>query len=166
MTREDEADLKQEMALGLVLRLPHFDPARASLRTYVSHVLDGIASDFNRSRKREKRDYRLELYSLNECIDDGEGGRVGRGELVSQDEHNFRLGNYTSPATEREDMRLDVWVVVCELPPHLKDVAKLLMKYSISETARRLGLHRDTIHRDRIPKLREFFEERGLKDYF
>ncbi len=107
----------------------------------------------------------MEKHSLDERIGDGEGGRVRRGELISQDEYEFDLGNYTSTAIEREDMRLEVWAVVRELPPDLQEVAMLLMKHSVSETARTLGLHRDTLYRDRIPKLREFFEDRGLKDH-
>ena len=164
-TRDDEEDLQQEMTLRLILRLPKFDARKAKRKTYTSRALDRIAVDLIRFQKREKRDCRLESYSLDERIGDGEGHSIRRGETLSQDEYDFRTEKHTRPESERCDMSMDVWAAISELPQDLEAVTRLLPTHSISEVARVLGLHRDTIHRDRLVRLREIFEDKGLREY-
>ncbi len=164
-TESDREDLEQEMTEDLLRRLPKFDPRKASLHTFVARIVDHKIANLIRYQRQEKRDHRRRAFSLDEFIDDGEGHSISRVETISQDEHDLRAGKYTGPASEREDMRVDVWSVISELPPDLQAVAKLLMTHSITETARELGLHRDTIHRDRMVRLREFFEDGGLRGY-
>ena len=164
-TRDDEEDLQQEMTLRLILRLPKFNPRKASSKTFVSRVIDHIVSDLIRYQKRGKRDYRLESFSLDERTDDGRGHSVGRGDLISQDKYDFRAEKHNRPESERCDMRMDVWAVIAGLPQDLEVVTRLLPTHSISEAARTLGLHRDTIHRDRLVQLRRIFEDEGLREY-
>jgi RNA polymerase sigma-70 factor, ECF subfamily len=164
-TRDDHEDLCQEMTLDLLVRLPKFNPGKASLNTFIARVVDRKVANLIRFQRQAKRDYRREAPSLNGLIEDGEGHIIPRGETISQDEHDRRTGKYTRAASEREDLRLDAWAAISALPWDLQRLAKLLMTHSIAEAARELGMPRGTLCGTHVVTMRETFGSRGLGEY-
>jgi len=58
----------------------------------------------------------------------------------------------------------DVAAVLAKLPPKLRDLCERLKHHSITEVAQQLGIPRTTLH-DAIGRLRQHFEDAGLRDY-
>jgi RNA polymerase sigma-70 factor (ECF subfamily) len=151
-TRDDYEDLKQELALDLLMRLSKFDPSKASLNTFVARIVDRKIANIIRDRRREKRDWRCEVVSLDE-------------ETIDQDECDRRFGRYDRPEAERRDMRLDVSLAVSALPSDLGSLAERLVRQTIAEAARDLGVPRGTLYDTAIARLRKTFQDKGLHEY-
>ena len=66
---------------------------------------------------------------------------------------------------ERLDLRLDLTLVLDELPDDLRDLAIRLQTRTVAEIARELGVLRSTLYEKGIARLRKIFEDRGLREY-
>lgn len=164
-TNGDYEDLEQEMALDLLMRLSKFDPSKASLNTFVARIVDRKISNLIRYRKQEKRDYQREARSLDEPIE-VENGAIGTfGDAISQDDHDLRTGRHDRPDAERHDLHLDLSLAISELPPELRSLARRLVRQTVAEAARDLGVSRATLYDTGIARLRKAFEDKGLSDY-
>ena len=117
-----------------------------------------------RHRNSQMRDPRREACSLNECIDDGEGGTVERVQTIAAEEADRRLGRQARSDQETVELALDVEEVLNRLPDNLRGLCELLKTGSIADAARAMGVPRMTLN-DHVKKLREFFEAAGLRDY-
>ena len=159
-TRDDVEDLEQEMRLGLLERLPKFDPSKATYNTFVSRLIERKISNLIRHRMREIRDFRCEEGSIHDVVECGDE-KVERIETVTQDEQDFRLGKHMRSEEERRDLKLDIPLVLSKLPPDLRKLAELLQTLSITEAAHDLGIARPTVY-DRLKRLRQTFEELGI----
>ena len=164
-TRDDYDDLQQEMTLDLLGRLPKFDPDKAAHTTFVARVIERKISKLIRHRRQEIRDYRREACSVNDPIEDGNGGTVERAQTIGQDEQDLRAGKHSRPEAERIDLRLDMSFVVSGLPPELKHLTELFQTHSTLDVAREMGVHRSTLYARDIARLREIFEDKGMKEY-
>lgn len=163
-TRDDYEDLRQEMTLDLLLRLPKFDATKAGLNTFVARIIDHKISTIIRHRTQEKRDYRRSC-SLDESIENENGASVTRGEMLSQDDHDLHAGKHTRPEAERTEMRTVISFSISELPPDLQQLAELLLTRSITQAAEELAVPRSTLYETGIAQLRKTFEDRGLRKY-
>lgn len=143
--QDDHEDLKQEMTVDLLLRLPKFDARKAKLNTFVARVIDHKISTIIRHRMQEKRDYRR-ASSLDEPIEDENGSSVTRGEMVSQDDHDLYAGKYSRAESERTEMRAVISFTISDLPPELRQLAELLLTCSITQAAEELGVSRSTLY--------------------
>lgn len=164
-TESDREDLEQEMIIDLLRRLPKYNPDRTRRNTFIARLVDHKIATLIRHRKQQKRDYRREVCSLDEPIEDLEGGTVSLGQTISQDEFDLRMGKHSRPEADRSDLRLDVSIVLSELRPDLRRLAELLMTGSITEAARELGVPRSTLYGTGITRLRKVFEDKDLKKY-
>lgn len=161
-THDDYEDLQQEMLLDLLMRLPKFDPSKASYNTFVARIVDRKISNLIRDRGRQKRDHRCQVRPLDEEVE-GEAD-ITREEMLSQDDVDLRTGRHDRPELERIEMRLDVARALADLPPDLKALAERLLSQSVTEAARDLGVPRSTLYGSGIARLRKIFEEAGLTD--
>jgi len=100
-TQDDVDDIKQDLIVDLLERLPQFDPAKATYNTFVARLVERKISNLLRDRQAEMRDHRREVCSLNEEIDTGEDEPVQRLTTISQDDQDIRTGKYARPAEER-----------------------------------------------------------------
>ena len=157
-TRDDREDLIQDLALDLLIRLPKFDPAKASLRKFVTLVINRRIATLIRSRFQQKRDFRREVCSL-----DDDDSFIADG--LTHDDLDSRTGRRSRPAAERADMQADLLRGLEELPPDLRSLADELLTKSITEIARELGVSRGTLYKTGIARLRKAFEDRGLREY-
>ena len=163
-TWDDVEDLVQEMTLDLLSRLPKFDPDKAAHTTFVARVIERKISKLFRDRRREKRDYRRESDSLNDPVKDGGGETIERAYTMDQDAVDIRMGRRDRTREDEAMLCLDVSLVLSGLPDDLRPVAEELMKKTITEAAKSLGMPRSTLY-GAIDRLRPFFESGVLGDY-
>lgn len=163
-TESDREDLEQELMLHVLERLPKFDATKATAKTFVARVIDRKVGKLIRHRNCQMRDPQREDFSLNEHIDDGDGGTIERSQTIAADELDRRLFRRARSDQEAVELALDVEAMLQRLPDNLRRVCELLKTASIAEAARQLGLPRTTLH-DQVKKIRKFFEQAGLRDY-
>jgi len=146
-TVDDWDDLRQEMFLDLLQRLPRFRPERGDWHGFVR----GIMRHRSAAMASEQQKHSL-LFS-------GEAGDGARG-----DDENGLDPLTDAPgedsSTERE-LRLDVHRVLLRLPEHLRAVALLLKDMSVAEICDHTGKSRSGINHF-IRQIRAAFEEAGL----
>ena len=98
-THDDREDLEQEMILDLLVRLPKFDPEKACLNTFVARIVDRKVSTMIRRQQAGSATTAGKPGPLDEPLRDSEG--ADRGETMSQDDFDLRVGSKTQPAAER-----------------------------------------------------------------
>ncbi len=129
----DREDFEQEGLAACWRALPHYDPARASLRTFVERVIASrIASLVRTARRAPAR------VALNAAGPHPAASGMSAQELYADVER-------ISSALERHDRQLIL----------------LLLEYSPAEAGRMLGLPRSTVH-DRIIRLRRTLAAAGF----
>jgi RNA polymerase sigma-70 factor (ECF subfamily) len=161
---QDIEDIRQDLIVDLLERLPKFDPTKATLNTFAVRVVEGKIRKLLRDHNCEKRDPRREECSLNECVDDGEGGSVERIQTIAADETDRWLGRQARSDQETAELALDVEEVLKRLPDNLRRLCEFLKTGSIADAARAMGVPRTTLH-DHVKQLREVFEAAGMRDY-
>ena len=65
---------------------------------------------------------------------------------------------------ELTDLDIDLERVIENLPKELRYLVELLTKYSVVETARKLGIARSSLYKS-IHELRDIFDRAVLRDY-
>ena len=164
-TRDDYDDLQQEMMLDLLRRLGKYDSSKAGLNTFVARIVDRKISTLIRHQRQEKRDYRRPVCSLDAKVEDQDGQARGLDEILSQDAFDEEVARHDRPEAERVDLRLDLTLVLDELPDDLRQLARLLQTRTVAEIARELGVPRSTLYEKGIARLRKIFEDNGLREY-
>lgn len=164
-TQDEVDDIKQDLIVDLLERLPKFDPAKATYNTFVARVVERKISKLLRDRQAEMRDHRREACSLNEDIDDGDDEPMQRVATISQDEQDIRTGKYRRSAEEREHLRLDIETVLADLPPDLRRAAELLQTLPVAQVAREMGVPHATFYDKYLMRLRDAFAAKGMGDY-
>jgi len=164
-TRDDYDDLQQEMMLDLLRRLGKYDPSKAGLSTFVARIVDRKVSTLIRHQRQEKRDYRRQVCSLDAQVEDQYGEARGLDEVLSQDAYDDEVARHDRPEAERLDLRLDLSLVLDELPEDLRQLALRLQTRTVAEIARELGVPRSTLYEKGIARLRKIFEDSGLREY-
>ena len=164
-TEDDREDLEQGMIMDLLERLSKFDCRKGCQATFVSRIIDHKASTIIRHRRQQKRDYRRQVCSLDDPIPTEGGGAIRRGATLSQDEYDLQMGIHSRSAEERQDLYVDVSLVISRLPPDLQHLAEKLKTHSITEVAREQGIPRSTLYGGGLAQLRRAFEDKGLKKY-
>jgi len=152
----DREDLEQEIALDLLVRLNRFDPARATFRTFVVRVIDHKVADLLADRSAGKRDWRRNGDSLDDLVDDEDGGRGERWQTLP--------GTNGHEAQDRVHLRLDLEAALRTLPPALREACEWLRNQTYTEASRATGIPRSTLQ-DRMKKVRAVFEKVGLDAY-
>lgn len=163
-TENDTKDIEQELSLDLLQRLPKFDLSKSSPNTFAARIIRNKATKLIRDRVREKRDYRREYYSLNDPIEDADGEAIDRAYSMDYAEAKIRRGNRRRSHQERIQLRLDVSLIISQLPDSLQQIAQLLRTKTVTEAAKTLGMPRSTLC-DQISRLRIIFEDKGLHEY-
>jgi len=163
-TESDRKDLEQELMLDLLRRLPKFNPDRAQRNTFIARVVEHKIATIIESQKAGMRDYRLCRCSLNDRLEDEEGGSIERMETIDQEDYLRRTGRLSRPAAELRDLSFDVRKAIEKLPPELRELCVRFETNTVTEISRDTGIPRGTIY-ESIKKLRTTFEDAGLKDY-
>ena len=148
---DDLPDIQQDLASDLVKRLARYDPAKAKENTFVCRVVRHKVSRILRHRRTLKRRLNRPFLSLQELVDDGDGGVVERSQTVPDD------GSHLRPP-----LRIEVAEVLARLTPEQRRTCELLGEKSVTDAAQELGVHRCTLH-TRILALRQAFVDAGFE---
>jgi RNA polymerase sigma-70 factor (ECF subfamily) len=163
-TESDRDDLEQEMMLDVITRLPKFDANKGTPKTFVARIIERKISKLIRHRTTDMRDYRREAFSLNESVEDGDGGSIERGDLMSRESVDPVVATDSRTGAEEMAFLMDLETVLAGLPDHLRRLCEILKTGTISDAAREMGIPRTTLH-DHVTKLRSLFEDAGLREY-
>jgi len=156
-TKDDLADLKQDLTLDLLQRLEQFNAERAQRRTFVVMVVEHCIAAILEHRTAAMRDRRREQCSLNDRVSDHESKTVERHETIDA---GFLGRGDVKPG----DLAVDVHAVIAGLPHRLQVLCVHLQTKTPAEIARELGVPRMTLYGD-IKRLKTAFERARLSDY-
>jgi len=163
----DREDLEQDLTVDLLQRLPSFDPARASLHTFIARVVDHAVVSLIEHRSAACRDYRRNGGSLNDPVggDDGDDEPAEVGDLIDQDTYLRSTGQPAVSVPDQVALHLDLECFLAVVPPELQDLYRRLdAGRTMTDIARETGLCRDTLH-ERRRKLAALAERAGLRVY-
>ena len=146
-TVDDWDDLRQEMFLDLLQRLPRFRPERGDWHGFVRGIMRNRSAAL--AVEQEKHSLRF-------------AGETGDG-APGNDENGLEpLTDAPGEDSSTEvQLRLDVQRVLLRLPEHLRAVALLLRDMSVAEICQHTGKSRSGINHF-IRQIRAAFEEAGL----
>lgn len=162
-TASDRDDLEQDVVLHVLECLRRQQQLIEAPEGFFRKVIADHAVTLIRRRQAEKRDHRR-LSSLHEMVLDEDGEYVERARIIPEDHAQSRLGTDPRDRLEGIELAHDVAAVLATLPTDLRDLCERLKDHSVAEAARQLGVPRRTL-RDAIGRLRQHFEEAGLRDY-
>lgn len=137
--RLEPQDVEQELHLQLHARASGLDLSRGSRTTYEHHVVRNRAADLARNARAAKRGTpwtSIPLEDVDQIHDDLEAGRREVHDEALQADH----------WEDAASLRLDLARFLSAQPRHLQECCRLLLKHSVTETARSLGHHRCTVH--------------------
>lgn len=158
----DWEDLRQEMYLRILQRLPLFNPQRGCFHAFVKLIVLQFAANAYRYCLSSIRDRQNEV-SLAKMVA-GEDGPSELAQLIGTAEQDRRLQRDELPETERIALELDLAGALASLSSRHRKIARLLQKFSPAEVAEKLHVHRSTVYAV-IRNLRVLLAERGLGVY-
>ena len=153
--RDDREDIEQDLWLDLLERLPKYDPAKATLNTFIALVVERRVATLIRDRSTEKRSPDREECSLDDPVLDGDGRVVSRHETTPE--------AASDPGRLRE-LERDMAHVVAHLPDDLRSIALALAFGTQNSIGPELGFSRRAMAKA-VEQLREIFRDAGLDKY-
>lgn len=156
-TQSDRVDIEQELRADLLERLPRFDESKARLNTFISRIIERKVISIVRYRTAEKRSPDREECSLNDEVRDADGRLVDRHQTTPEAASVWqRLHDLTRDVSDlRGRLESDL---------HRRVMDALGRGGTINSVANELGIPRRAVQRC-IAKLREVFEDAGLREY-
>ena len=160
----DRDEIEQRLYLKLAARMDQADPDDPKWKAFVAKTVRRHIASMIRDNRAQKRDHR-KTCALHMVVDVDEDGPITLAETLSEQECKSRRGWCFRSGVELADLAMDLASWVEELPdPRHREFCERLKHDSIAQVARDMGIPRTTLNAW-LRKLRERFEERGLKDY-
>jgi len=163
--REDLDDIKQDITLDLLQRLPKYDPEKASLNTFINDVVDNKIARMIEAQNAEMRDFRIESGSLNELVEDLDGTPVELIHEIMDEDLPWNHGTCEISDFNYFELSDDIVKALSELPPQFREMCLRLMKENIFVVAKEMGIPRASMYYH-LKIIREHFEKTGLKIFF
>lgn len=160
-SKSDRDDLQQELWLSVAHYADKFDPARASLDTFIDRVVNTAVAMILRDRQRKKRDNGFDTVSLDAIPAEGHDD-VPLSSQVSDDILSHRIGTERRNETEHRETAEAIQTALVSMPAELSDVCRRVMGGSISSVADDLGISRRQI-RNALASARPYAEQAGLE---
>jgi RNA polymerase sigma-70 factor (ECF subfamily) len=160
----DLPDVEQELHLEVHRRLPHYDPSRAALRTFVSRVVENCAATLIEARRAGVRDYRKESGSLDERVVDKDGERGETSPVISKQAFLRSVVASSRHEQELDSLRIDLRTLLAQLSEDEQALCERLKTSTVSEISRETGRPRGTLY-EQIARIRARFEKAGLAAY-
>lgn len=152
ITPSDAEDIRQELYLDLLTRLPRHDPTKAPVALFVAACVH--RKIYNLLRARRSRYHGPE----RPCVT-GEGEPCcGEAQITDAAERTARRQHGL------DDLRLDLRAALAALPEHLQRIATQLMSSSPRKAAAELGIPHDRVYRY-VTEIRAVFAQHGLDHY-
>ena len=162
-TRQDKEDLEQELLTRLLQGLRSFDPDVAHRKSFVTAIVERAVATILRDAEAQKRDHRR-ISSLQRLVDLTDEGPTELAETIGDREYNGRRCRDPRSDEDLAQLVTDLAEVIDSMPGELRDLAKRMKTQSISAIAREIGVPRTTLN-DAVRRLRQRFEQAGLRDY-
>jgi RNA polymerase sigma-70 factor (ECF subfamily) len=158
---DDIEDIKQEMRLDLLRRLPSFNPEKAGRRTFISRLLRNKAASLVESFTAGKRDFRKEAWSLNREIVGAGGGSFSPIDFLSSDDYQRGAYDRFLPNETLLELRIDFRMILPHLTASQRQICLLFSDgHNPTTAAGALGISRSTLY-DRMKALRNRFADFG-----
>jgi RNA polymerase sigma-70 factor (ECF subfamily) len=160
LSKDDLADVRQELLVDVIARLPAFDPKRGSLGAFAGIVMANRAARVAHKVKRERRLYGAVPTSLNETLPESDGAT--RGDLVSEEDGLSAYFGQPADAFAEVERRLDVERGLGALDPNDARLSAALSQSNIDELVDRGHAARSSLYR-RVKNIRLALLAAGLK---
>jgi len=164
-TWDDLDDIKQDITLDLLQRLPKHDPEKASLNTFINDVVDNKIARMIEAQNAEMRDFRIEAVSLNELVEDVDGTTDELVNDITDESLPWNQGACEISDFNYFELNNDIKKALSVLPPQFREMCLRLMKDNIFVVANDMGIPRASMYYH-LKLLREHFEKSGLKIFF
>jgi len=160
----DQEDIEQELALDLLQRLPSYNSNIAQRNTFIARLIDHKIANLIEAQKAACRDHRLCTRSLDEPVEKGVVSTPLKN-FIDQEDFLQRTRNLSRPLNELDDIAIDISRILESLRPGLARLCRrLLSGDSITDISRDTGIPRGTLY-EAVKKIRNHFEDKGLRDY-
>ena len=160
LSKDDLADVRQELLVDVIARLPAFDPKRGSLGAFAGIVMANRAARVAHKVKRARRLYGAVPTSLDETLPDSDGAT--RGDLFSEGEGLSAYFGQPVDAFAEVERRLDVERGLGTLDPDDARLSAALSQSNIDELVDRGHAARSSLYR-RVKNIRLALLAAGLK---
>ena len=137
LTRQDQGDIEQDLAVHIAAPLERYDPSRSPVEAYVRLLLDSAGDNILRQALATKRYCsrpHIPLHDWDEGLDPARARRSCRDRQACED-------------------RLDVEAILAGLDPADRELFRAVATTSVAEVARSRGVPRSTIQ-DRMGRLK------------
>jgi RNA polymerase sigma factor (sigma-70 family) len=157
----DRDEIQQELWLAVVNQADRFDPARASLDTFIDRVVNTAVAMILRDRERQKRASGFQAMSLDAVSkDDGRSKLTLAAKITEEDLHRRQGAEPRDEIADREQAEA-LAAALRLMPPEVNDVCRRVMGGSISSAAEELKTSRRQI-RNSLAVARPHLEAAGI----
>lgn len=164
LSTSDIDDLRQDLTIHLIERLPCYDPAKSTHKGFVAMVLNNRIRTIIRLHRTSAEALNLGTLSLDEEFSDNENQPISRFETIDEEDVLMSAGLIRHRMIEHIEMKADVDAFLSKLPQRLRDLCLLLQEKPIAQVARETGLSRQKIHEELV-RMRLLAEQYGLREY-
>jgi len=164
-TQSDRHDIEQDLTLYLFTKARSFVPERASIKTFISCVVNTGAAIIIRKRSRLCRNPDREIQSLAEPADCEGPEQRPLSETIGPEDLSRRTGCWPEDPYLVIQRHESIQHALGLLPADVREICIRLMDGSVLSAARDLGISRRRI-RQAIEVARPYFEQAGLSENF
>lgn len=164
LSRSDIDDLRQDLTIHLIERMPLYDPEKSTPKGFIVMVLNNRIRTIIRLHRESMEALNLATLSLDEEFSDDDNQPIQRFETIDEEESLLSAGLIRRRMLDHVEMKADVARFLEKLPKRLLDLCLLLQEKPIAQAARETGLSRQKIH-DELVRMRLLAEQSGLREY-
>ena len=158
--RHEAEDLEQDLWAAVLTQIGKFDPARASINTFINRVVNTTVARMVRERQRSKRAVFAHTQSIDQ-ISSHPRGATGTGIAETDDQRRLQMGAEDKlRAIETEEAFQSAF---SRLPFALQQVCQCVMSGAVVSAARELGTSRRQV-KNSLDAAREFFSKAGFEN--
>jgi len=164
--RCDPDDIEQDLIAYVLKQAHHFDPARASVKTFIDRVIGSAIAMMLRDRGRLKRAAGLRAISLDSTFVDRcrSDLPLALRDIVQEADLPSRRGTEVRDHRERIDLAADIAHAMEGLTAQQLEVVHRLVGASEAAVARGLGTSRRQV-RKAVEAIRQRLQDAGLADF-
>lgn len=155
-------DLQQDLWLALLRAAPQFDPAKASLDTFLDRVVNTSVAMMLRARKRFKYGHAVMTQSLDRERAPHSDLQESLSAVIAPDDLARRTGAVCRDDASLRERAEAIDHALTRMPSAMRQVCEGLMSGSVASVARRMGVSRQKIRR-LASAAQPYLEQAGLE---
>jgi len=159
---EEPEDVQQDLWMAVVRARGQFDPAKASLNTFIDRVVNSAVAMLVRTReRRDQLQGPIGTESLDVAtIRNGHQPQL-KADSVTASDLSRRVGSQPRDESQQREICEAIACALAAMPKAQRRLCHRLMAGSVNSVSRQLGISRRQI-RNRIAENRPYFEQFGL----